>query len=218
MLNAASGGYSLYHYLGTLERFLDLGLAPDAFVMVVYGGNDFAALPLLWHLYSGTKRPRADRERLRRKRELLDDFRPEFGQCLNAVELFHSRPGELQVAFDAATAVTAEVERVCRQRGIGLLVVYLPAPTEVPQRAELERLEAALDGLGLGPEALAVVPELANRYLAACSEAGIEVLDLRPAFAAADGLLYWVADLHLNLRGHELVARELLERASTWAE
>ena len=45
--NAGCSNYSLYNYLGTLERLAHL--APDVFVVVVHGGNDFSeAAPNRW--------------------------------------------------------------------------------------------------------------------------------------------------------------------------
>ena len=48
-----------------------------------------------------------------------------------------------------------------------------------------------------------------TRFLRAVSDLGVETVDLRAAFRGATELLYWKRDHHINLAGHDLVAREL---------
>ena len=50
---------------------------------------------------------------------------------------------------------------------------------------------------------------MADEYLATMAAEGVKVVDLRPAFRAAQEPLYWRADLHINTAGHRAVAREL---------
>ncbi|RKY21889.1 MAG: hypothetical protein DRQ55_02905 [Planctomycetota bacterium] len=58
--------------------------------------------------------------------------------------------------------------------------------------------------------------DLHARVAAAAREAGLEVLDLVPAYAAvADGPVYLLPDLHPNPLGHEIAAAAVAERLSS---
>lgn len=54
-----------------------------------------------------------------------------------------------------------------------------------------------------------VSDRLADAWIAALAARGIEVLDLRPAFAEQTRELHWYPDRHLNLEGQEVVADAL---------
>ena len=66
-----------------------------------------------------------------------------------------------------------------------------------------------MERVGADPAGLAVDDRLADGLLAVLRTRGVANLDLRPAFGSASEGLYWNTDLHLNLAGHELVAREV---------
>lgn len=66
-----------------------------------------------------------------------------------------------------------------------------------------------MERVGADPAGLAVDDRLADGLLALLQSRGVAHLDLRPAFRSASEALYWNTDLHLNLVGHELLAREV---------
>jgi len=216
VINGSHGAYSFYHYLGVLERMRYLGHDPDLVVMVVYGGNDFLGT-YLWHFFHGTKRPSqsaSDRKRLRR----VAKERPNaLGQVLNAAEYFR-RGGEdeVEVALRMAREVTLEVTRQCEELGAGLLVVYLPAPSELPDQAPLKGLLAGVEELELNQADMDLVGAMGDAYLSDLESLGVATLDLRPVFAAHDGLLYWRRDLHLALAGHAVAATAVTPWVEDW--
>jgi lysophospholipase L1-like esterase len=210
-INGSQGAYSFYHYLGVLERMLHLGVVPDLFVVVVYGGNDFLAVHL-WHFFNGTKRRRGSTK----MKKLCAEEHPEsLGQVLNVADDFRAGgPAEVELAHRMATTVMGEVQRQCAQQGIDLLVVYLPSPSELPGQADQTAIEAGRELMGLEQEDVDLLGKMGDRLLRDLEAMGIATFDLRPGFRRQDRELYWRADLHLNVDGHARAA-ELLE---PWVE
>jgi len=205
--NGAEGAYGFYQYLGTLERMLALDLVPDVLVLGVYAGNDFLDV-WLRHFFHGTRSPsktRAQREALERAAEREPGAT---GQVVNAAEWFaRGGPDEVERALAMAREVTSEIRRVARERDIELVVLLLPAPSEVPNAADCARIDAARELLDLEVADIARIGTLADGYLAWLRAEGIEAVDLRPSFRSyAGGKLYWDEDLHLSVAGHELAA------------
>ncbi|MDP6740382.1 MAG: hypothetical protein QF404_10275, partial [Planctomycetota bacterium] len=140
VINGSNGAYSFYHYLGVLERMLELGIRPDLFVMVAYGGNDFLGV-FLWHFFHATLRPMNSKVDLARRDATAKEHPQALGQALNAADYFRrGGPQEVKAALRMAREVTREVQRLCAEEGIELLVIYLPSPTEMPEHADQENL------------------------------------------------------------------------------
>jgi lysophospholipase L1-like esterase len=207
-LNAGCGGYSFYHYLGTLERFLPA--QPDVFVVCVFGGNDFNEPLLLRAAFEWLPSPGSHAEFAPQLERAGALSKGSVFQGLSAVKYLETFPGEVENCLATARNVTREMVAVCRANGIAPVFVYLPPAHD----AQFERFEAGLlktaEALELDlAEARKVLDELADRYLAMLAELGVTVLDLRPKFRAADKPMYWRSDLHINLDAQELIAREL---------
>ncbi len=212
VLNAAKAGYSLYNHLGVLERFLELGLAPDVFVIVFYGGNDFVdALPL--HHYFGRTVPPSDAATLAADVERFERFPSgAYWQAYRQLQYFARWPEEKRPAFDACVAVTGALAGLCDERGIQLVIVYLPAFLDAqPGRYDAPRAQIrAATGLTVEDECLG--SRLAEHWIEAVRDLGIDVLDLRRPIAESRDTLYWPKDHHLNPAGHRLVAELLYAR------
>jgi hypothetical protein len=85
----------------------------------------------------------------------------------------------------------------------------LPCPFELRWPDPDPDYVRARDVLALKDSDFSLVGEAADRTLANLRAAGARVVDLRPTFAAEPVPPYWRSDFHVDLRGHELVAREL---------
>jgi lysophospholipase L1-like esterase len=205
-LNAARGGYSFYQYLGTLERLL--ALAPDVFVVAIYGGNDFEEALTLQHFFQGTARPPSQSfEALRA--ETMKAHGSAIGQSLNGCKTFTVWPDQIEVALQAARDCCTEIRAQCLRASIRPVFVYLPAAVDI----ELERhpkLREALEMLELSQDDVRSQDRMADSLLAFLRATNADVLDLRPAFRAAKEPLYWHADLHMNLAAHKLVSDALV--------
>jgi hypothetical protein len=208
VLNAGKGTHSFFNYLGTLERNLDLD--PDVFVVTVYGGNDFEELSWAWHGY-GFDGPSPEgaaryRPQLVKAKRVHAQSLP---QALMSLKFFAAYPREREIALRAATTVMERIQALCRERGIHLIVLYLPSRPEVePENPDLS-LPALLSAFELTPAALDTTRAMANQFLARIAELGIEAVDLRPAFLESKESPYWSWDWHINLVGHRLVAGAL---------
>jgi hypothetical protein len=212
VLNAGMGGYSFYHYLGVLERFQ--ALSPDVFVMVVYGGNDFAEALSLYHRFNRSRQPHGFETYEAELLAARDEHSGSLAQSLMSEKYFATFPGQIEAALQMARDVTTEVQVSCLRNGVHPIVVYLPPATEVEWGVHAEPLERVSAALQLDPTTLDAASQLADSYLEFLRERRIDFVDLRPAFRAAEPPLYWLRDQHINLRGHELVARELLPAVS----
>lgn len=209
VLNAARGGYDFYNYLGVLER--NLHLEPHVFVMIVYGGNDFAGfLPL--HLYfRGLELPEAD-EGWGNDLLLGQRFYGQgVSQGYHQVGYFARAPAALELALEGSVEIVLATARLCEQQGIRFLCAYLPPIADVEREAVREGLELLEGIFALTPEDIASTDRLADRFLEALATHDVETLDLRPALRATKPPVYWRVDHHLSTHGHETAARALFE-------
>lgn len=208
-LNAAHGGYTFYHHVGVLQRFLARGLVPDVLVVVVYGGNDFSALPPMYELFHGRQPPGAPPPRIALRNRILKELRHEMGQAGNAIEYFASRPELTHLALRVACDATLELRQLCESQDVELIVAYLPSALELGRGTDLSRSHEMLRRLGRGPQDIERVTELGRSYITFLEEQEIRHLDLLPLLSEEEGLLYWKTDLHLAPRGHEAAALAL---------
>lgn len=208
VLNGAVGGYSFFHYLGALQRSLEL--EPDAFLLVVYGGNDFSGLmPYERYFYRRAAPVRTFGElRVLRGPAGMPGIVP---QDLAQVLYFARNPEDVERAVDMAAIVTEQMASLCRERGIEFACAYLPAPSQVQPRIYGSLYAQALRLLDVSLDEVRVSDRLADGWLERLKAAGIRSVDLRDAFAAAEEPAFWYSDLHINLLGQRLVAEGLLE-------
>jgi hypothetical protein len=208
VLNTGKGSYSFYNYLGVLERFVDL--EPHVFIVGVYGGNDFEEALSVWHFYFNEgKRPPGMSVYADQVKAAGAINVGALAQGLTSVRYFATYPDQLGIATRATNEVLENMQALCRERGIRLIVVYIPSRMEVaPDDASLQ-LDKLLGVLGLSRADMQSTTRLADAMLAHLAERGIESVDLRGPFAASKEPLYWKLDCHLGLAGHRLIAQEL---------
>jgi len=207
-VNAAMGGSNPWRYLATLEAYAEL--EPDAFCPVFYGGNDFHEVMVLERFYRGRKKwVRHDTKGFARAMKALP-------KGMGAVELrqleyFHDNPRDEAISIAVWSALAMEMARQCEAAGIQFLPIYLPPPLAGqpgPYAADRERVLEELPRVG---ERIERSHRMADDWIAALRERGVEVVDLRPALAAADERLFWEDGYHLNLVGQRVVAEALTE-------
>ena len=208
-LNAGKGGYSFYNYLGTLERFLPL--APDVFVMLVYGGNDFFEVLELQSFFGGQARIDHSEEYWHLVEAALEVAPESLSQFFNPLKYFAEHRAQVAAAAWAAGAVTEEIRRTCEREGIELVVVYLPPACDVEWERLRPRLEPVRELLELPVERMGTLDVLAGAYLDEVRARGVRVIDLRSVFALHPGPFFWPEDLHMNLDAQRLLAAQLAE-------
>jgi len=219
VLNAGVEGYNTEAELAFLRQ-RGLGLGPEV-VVVAFNLNDYDDLPVLGPLGILTRDPAA-----RVPRRSLANV-SEFYFLLRWLVATRGRPwGDPQVpaAFvprpgerfsDLDRYISALRKRYYAHPGDDrwqVMVDSLRGLGETVRAAGLRLVVAILpDGDQVGVPAPDLLPQ--RKVLGVCAEAGIECLDLYPAFAAAanDGELF-LDIMHPNGAGQRLVARALAER------
>jgi len=207
--NAGVGGYSFYNYLGALDRFTEFGV--DAYVVGVYGGNDFLGVLGPHRFFAGEEIP-APVPNGPRIGKAASIKAAALSQGFFAYDHFAKHPEDIDLAVSAGVETTLAIQGNCDDLGARLIVVYIPPVYDVDPELVAEDRTAIQEVLELTDEQLGCTDRQADAYLAALEEAGVEVLDLRPIFSAAEEPLYWQLDHHINLAGHRLIADELAKR------
>jgi antitoxin component YwqK of YwqJK toxin-antitoxin module len=204
VLNTGIVGYSFYNYLGVLEKFADR--APEAFIIAVYGGNDFIEVLRPHHYFRGSQPPPRPHGYWERIEEAKKVSTTALAQGLNQTLYFQVFPEEAEIALEGAWVTIGEMARICRERGIRFLVVYIPPAFEAGWSA-LDTMRAkAMESLGLDEEDLLLYRRVAEEFFAGLEDRGIESIDMEPLFEANEADCYWKRDLHINLEGHRLIA------------
>jgi len=212
VLNAGVSGYSFYNYLGSLEEFLHE--RPDAFVVAFYSGNDFLDMVKPRHYFERTAPPPRTQAYWERLQAAQAVSAQEVVIVLNQLLYFQAYPQEAEMALQAAIEVCSEIARSCAEHGIRLILVHIPPGYRV--EGELDpALARARDRLELSKFDLGSFDRLADRFIGAAREQGIEVIDLREAFGAERERFYW-SDRHINLQGHERIAELLFSWVETF--
>jgi hypothetical protein len=205
--NTGACGYSFYNYLGVLESLLER--KPRIFVTAFFAGNDFFEAVNVQHLYDGSVPPARTRRYADLLKEAVAASAAGMSQGLNELLYLRENPDQADLALRAACLATAEIQRICEEHDIDWIPVYLPSPFDLPL-ADWATMRARIqEALALSDDDFEIVNRLGDRLLATLRERGTDVLDLRPVFRADSQPLYW-SEMHINLRGHEVVARELL--------
>jgi hypothetical protein len=207
-LNAGVGGFNLYNYVGMFERLAHL--APDLYVVVVYGGNDFSGAANL-QCYFERRPPPASRARVLTRRVESPEVLSLGSQELFQEAYFADNPSAVEASVDLACSISVELERQCAETGSALLFVYLPPPARAQPAHYRKTARTFLHQAGLKTLELGVSDRIADRWLTFLGARDIPAVDLRPYFRRANEPLYWRTDHHLNLAGHQLVAEILYE-------
>ncbi len=215
VLNAGCGYYTFPNYLGTLVKFL--ALEPHAFVVCVYGGNDFGVLPSILSDFYGLEEPPAPpnyRENLLAGQQVQVRGRSgaeSIAQGFNQLAFLAGYPEQREVCLSSALEYTAAMAELCDQRGIRFILVYLPPPFDAQPKIFAKMHDQVAAAIGLSAEELQATDRLANDFLEGLADLPVEVVDARDALREpGQSTYYWLRDEHLNDRGHERIA-ELLE-------
>ncbi len=208
VLNAGTGSWSFYNYLGALEKYRDL--EPDVFVVAVYGGNDFLGVLRPYHYLTKTTQPAPDRdyyERLDAFREVARHPNRCLGQAVFQLAYLNEFPEEAAIALDVATEATSRIVSACSEQGILPVLAYLPPAWDT----QIERYEPDPEGMLRALEVETTGADgWADRWLEHGRSLGAAVVDPRERFREDPNRLYWQSDHHINLLGHRRMAEALL--------
>ncbi|MEM1205932.1 MAG: hypothetical protein AAGN66_22060 [Acidobacteriota bacterium] len=205
VINGGTGHYGPFNYEGFLDKFLDL--RPDAFIVVVFSGNDFLDAVRTAQKRRMIEVPERPAGYMPRLAETASDHSNAVWQGLNQAYFFKATP-QLQAT---ATGVAAErlegIARTCALQSIELFVVVLPTACDL----EAGYCGEAAEKLGLGPRDVGVNRRLGERLLLRLHRQGIRTLDPLADMRHSNEKLFWRHDHHLSDRGHELLAELFFE-------
>jgi hypothetical protein len=131
-------------------------------------------------------------------------------QCLQQAVYFRELPQLAEITARAAVRLSREIAAEAAAADCVALFVHLPCAADVQRERYADVLKPAAERLGLSDEQLDVSLRLGDAWIEELRAAGLPVLDLRDAFRAEPGDLYWRSDHHINLRGQALVAQAVL--------
>lgn len=211
VVNAGVPGVGPLEQLGQLRRCL--ALQPQLVVMVLFTGNDFQGARNSACFFAGGGLGRIAREQEEFVRP-ISEIRKRWSQSAQGFHQaydFKVRPDHFELAVGATIQCYEAMVRLCRKRSVGFLVVALPSKFEVDDDDGLGHMESMLDELGLTRDDYNVNRRLTEAFLETVEkELGVPILDLHETMRSAPDALFWSKDHHLNVRGHELVARALV--------
>ncbi|MFN0006531.1 MAG: hypothetical protein ACKVXR_01385 [Planctomycetota bacterium] len=212
-LNAGKGSFNFYNYLGQLEKFLFLD--PDAFVVAVYGPNDFAEVLPPYHYFEGTPRqPGAARYWPLVEKALAID-KSWLAQDGLSLKYFQQHPDEVAVALRAAKEAAMDIQELCEARGIQPVFVYLPGMLDTYRRSgrtdpDLQGLaERLYEAIELSPEDARVHDRMGDEFLAFLAQREIPTLDARAVFSGQPHRFYWLEDHHIDVTAQQAIGKAL---------
>lgn len=210
VVNAGVPGSGPLEELGQLRRCLELH--PQLIVKVLFAGNDFqGALSSVRHFSGGLGPIPRDRRRFIRPIVQIRKRWPQIAQGFHQAYDLRLRPDHFDLAVAVVGQCYATMVRLCRERSVGFLLVVLPSKFEVDADDGHGYVETMLHELEMTPEDCTVNRRLAEAFLETVEqELGVPILDLYELMRSAPSALFWSQDHHLNVRGHELVARALV--------
>lgn len=209
VINGGVGVYGPRHYLGFLRKHL--GLRPDVYIVVVYAGNDLVDALSTAEREGRVRTPRRSRDYYAALEAGMARDKGLVWQALNQAFLFHRYPPLVAQALEMAQRPLLEIQRICAREAIRFIVVLLPTRLDLrvtpdPYIASLmEEVFQMTWGLG------AVNLDAGRQLLRVLEDHGVETLDVLPAFRRSAGKLFWSADSHLGLEGHQVLARAVFE-------
>ena len=207
VLNAGKGGYGFYNYLGVIEKFAEL--KPDAFIVCVYGGNDFEGVLGLWHYFRRTLRPMGTELYVDEVDAAKLISPAAMAQSFLSIKYFAEHPDQEAVALEASLSISREIVARCEELDCHPIFVYLPALPDVRYDEAQTLCDDMLEAMKLEPEDLDAHRRLADGWKEGLRADGVDVVDLRSVFRRAEGKLYWTRDHHINVDAQDLIARAL---------
>jgi len=215
VLNASCGGFTLYSYLGVLERALAgaQGLPkPNVYAVAIYGGNDLLELLPFRHYFARRPRPLGHSEYTVDMQHLRRDYMPAMAQVFEQILYFRHNPGEQEEAIAGAVEVLVEIDRLCQANGIRFVPMWLPSAADLEWDRHGDVFDVIAADRTLEDHWRHSALRLGERIRAETAQ--LDWIDLGPPLAEVPGGAFWVLDNHINLAAHESIAQQLFARLS----
>jgi hypothetical protein len=206
VLNAGRGSFGFHNYLGVYQKFRYLD--SDVFIVGVYLGNDFQGDLKLSAWNRRERLPLVPPAMRQFQSRAIEENAFAFAQTFLQLSWFDHLPETIPRASASAQRVMGEIVRRCEEDGVLLVVLLIPAASDVewyPHQVKFDRLVTIC---GLDEKAMRLPWRMGDELEA--SLAGTPLVDGRDVLVPEHGPYYWLTDKHLNLNGHATLARALL--------
>lgn len=205
-INGGVGYYTFRNYLGFLKKYLYL--KPDVYLINVFTGNDFREAPIFEDNRTNVRNVfKNSYIRLKKKFYSAEKKAIPFTQGIEQSLYFYSFPGEKEKSMRLAKKYLTEIKRICDQENIQLIVTLLPSKIETNPafRTKIQSL------FNLDDQEIQVNEQLTNILINWLNSEQIVNYNLKPPLEQATEKVYWDEDLHINVKGHEIVGDFLLK-------
>ncbi len=209
-LNAGNGYYGPQNYWGCLKYYSNL--KPDAFIVALYTGNDYMDAVRIEAENGRMKVPERTESYYYDLWE-LDETMPGFtGQLMNQVKFFKSYPAYRDTALNVTHRYLDNIKVYCDSNNIDFMVVLVPTKLDVEPELDSTRIDTAYQIMKFTDADIKENEALIDRTIQWLNAKKIHFIDMREPLRKADEELYWKADLHINHKGHKVMANEIMEQ------
>ena len=204
VINAGVGYYGPQNYLGAFKKYMEL--EPKTLIVCMYTGNDFLdAIRIEAENKRMSVPKRGDSYYL--KLWELDEKYPGFtGQFMNQIKYFKTYPEYKNEALLFTTRSLKQINNLCSENGIELIVALLPSKYAVEPQTDKKRINDAVKIMRFRKDHMEMNQKMGNNIRKWLNENSITNIDLLDSLKGSSDTLYWFKDYHLNHLGHDRVA------------
>ncbi len=202
VINSGTGYYFSRNYLGIIQKYLYL--APDVYIVILYGGNEFIKTCNLIGC-----RKSANPGYYAKLREVRSFNPGGVAQGLNQIYYFKNVPESMKLSIKSATDDLYAIKQICELNNITLIVLLLPSKIEIEWSTDELRLNKSKELLGLTDADLQINLQLLGKIAVWLNNQRINYLNLFDYMKGKDHKLFWNRDYHLNDYGHQVIAETL---------
>lgn len=205
-INGGTGYYTFRNYLGFLKKYKNL--QPDVYLINVFTGNDFREVPMfeddrtkVSNVFKNTF-VRVRRKFYKREKKLIP-----FTQGIEQTVYFNTFPSEKEKSLELAKQYMLAIKKLCEQENIKLIVTLLPSKLETNAVFK----DSIQSTFNLTDKEIQTNEILTNEFISWLDTENITNYNLKAPLSNTTEKVFWDQDLHINERGHELVADFLFE-------
>jgi len=205
IINGGTGLYGPDEYFLFLKKFLFL--KPDIYVVIFYSGNDFLDASRTIEARDGeNRRPSLYFQNLRR---CSMGSTGAVWQVMNQAYYFKTFPAMKEQALRHVLERFTDIDVLCRQEKIRLMVVVLPTKADMEWQSDQDALARVQACLALNNFDLMTNRKLTEQVLKGLVDRGITAIDFYDLMKNQNDEFFWKGDYHLNDRGHRFLAETI---------
>lgn len=208
VLNAGNGYYGPQNYLGVYHKFQTY--KPDIFIVTIYTGNDFLdaiRIEAENGRLSVPERPKGYYDKLWEIDGLYTGFT---GQQLNQLKFFETFPNYADTALMITQKNLKKINKLCHQNHTTFLVVLLPTKIDTEPQTDQSRIDEVFEMMNFNESHLQKNRKMVLDLTQWLEQNDMNFIDLYDTYRQSNKELFWKADYHVNIDGHEIMANEIL--------